>query len=40
MGPPLVHLITDRTLARDLPARVDSALDGMARGSVAIQLRE
>jgi thiamine-phosphate pyrophosphorylase len=37
---PSVHLITDRRLAPDLPARLDAALQGGPPGSVAVHLRE
>lgn len=40
MGVPVVHLITDRRLTRDLPARVAAALDGLSPGRVLVQLRE
>lgn len=40
MGPPLVHLITDRRLAPDLAARASAALAGLPPGVAAIQLRE
>lgn len=40
MALPVVHLITDRHLAADLPARVDAAIAGVPPGRVAIQLRE
>ncbi|WP_242345711.1 thiamine phosphate synthase [Anaeromyxobacter terrae] len=40
MGVPVVHLITDRRLARDLPARVSAALAGLPPGRVLVQLRE
>jgi thiamine-phosphate pyrophosphorylase len=37
---PRVYLITDRTVAPDLPARVEAALAGLPPGVAAIQLRE
>jgi thiamine-phosphate pyrophosphorylase len=37
---PSVHLITDRRLAADLPARVAAALLGAPAGAVAVHLRE
>jgi thiamine-phosphate pyrophosphorylase len=37
---PSVHLITDRALAPDLPARVAAALSGAPAGAVAVHLRE
>jgi thiamine-phosphate pyrophosphorylase len=37
---PVVHLLSDRTLAPDLPARAAAALAGVPPGSVAIHLRE
>jgi thiamine-phosphate pyrophosphorylase len=37
---PRVHLITDRRLAPDLPARLAAALAGAPPGQVAVQLRE
>jgi thiamine-phosphate pyrophosphorylase len=40
MALPLVHLITDRTLAPDLAARADAALAGLPPGVAAIHLRE
>lgn len=40
MALPLVHLITDRRLARNLGERVDTALAGAPPGSVAVHLRE
>ncbi|WP_242341029.1 MULTISPECIES: thiamine phosphate synthase [Anaeromyxobacter] len=40
MGVPVVHLITDRSLTRDLPARVTAALVGLPPGRVLVQLRE
>ncbi len=40
MALPPVHLITDRRLAPDLPARVAAALAGAPPGAVAIHLRE
>jgi thiamine-phosphate pyrophosphorylase len=40
MDLPVVHLITDRHLAPDLPARVDAALSGLPPGAVAVHLRE
>jgi len=40
MALPVVHLITDRRLARDLPARLDLALAGLPPGLVAVHLRE
>ncbi|HEX9242324.1 MAG TPA: thiamine phosphate synthase [Anaeromyxobacter sp.] len=40
MDLPVVHLITDRRLARDLAARADAALAGLPRGRAAIHLRE
>ena len=40
MDLPVVHLITDRRLARDLAARADAALAGLPPGRAAIHLRE
>jgi thiamine-phosphate pyrophosphorylase len=40
MGPPPVHLITDRRLAPDLAAAARRALAGLPPGSAAIHLRE
>jgi thiamine-phosphate pyrophosphorylase len=40
MDLPVVHLITDRRLARDLAARADVALAGLAPGTAALHLRE
>jgi thiamine-phosphate pyrophosphorylase len=40
MDLPVVHLITDRRLARDLAARADAALAGLAPGTAALHLRE
>ena len=40
MDLPVVHLITDRRLARDLAARADAALVGLPPGRAAIHLRE
>jgi thiamine-phosphate pyrophosphorylase len=40
MALPVVHLITDRRLARDLPARLELALGGLPPGLVAVHLRE
>lgn len=40
MGIPLVHLITDRRLVPDLPARADAALAGAPPGALAVHLRE
>ena len=40
MDLPVVHLITDRRLARDLAARADAALAGLPRGRASIHLRE
>jgi thiamine-phosphate pyrophosphorylase len=40
MALPVVHLITDRWLARDLAARADAALAGLPPGRAAIHLRE
>jgi thiamine-phosphate pyrophosphorylase len=40
MALPSVHLITDRRLAPDLPARVAAALAGVPAGTVAVHLRE
>lgn len=40
MALPSVHLITDRRLAPDLPARVAAALAAIPRGAAAIHLRE
>ncbi|ABS25556.1 thiamine phosphate synthase [Anaeromyxobacter sp. Fw109-5] len=40
MAVPVVHLITDRRLARDLPARLAAALAGLPPGRVLVQLRE
>jgi thiamine-phosphate pyrophosphorylase len=37
---PVVHLVTDRRLAPDLPGRVAAALAGIEPGKVAVQLRE
>jgi thiamine-phosphate pyrophosphorylase len=37
---PAVVLITDRSLAKDLPARIAAILAGVPAGSVAIQIRE
>ncbi|HSM91428.1 MAG TPA: thiamine phosphate synthase [Anaeromyxobacteraceae bacterium] len=37
---PPVHLITDRALAADLPARVREASRGLPRGRIAFHLRE
>jgi thiamine-phosphate pyrophosphorylase len=37
---PAVHLITDRTLAADLPARVRAALAGLRPRTAVVQLRE
>ncbi|HTN53710.1 MAG TPA: thiamine phosphate synthase [Anaeromyxobacter sp.] len=39
-GVPVVHLITDRTLAGDLGGRAEAALQGLPPGSVALHLRE
>lgn len=40
MALPSVHLITDRAVALDLPARVAAALRGAPPGEVAVHLRE
>jgi len=40
MGVPVVHLITDRALCADLPARARAALAGLPRGRAAVHLRE
>lgn len=40
MGPPVVHLITDRRLVQDLPGRAAVALAGLPPGAVALHLRE
>jgi thiamine-phosphate pyrophosphorylase len=40
MALPVVHLITDRTLAPDLAARAAAALAGLPRGVAAVHLRE
>lgn len=40
MGLPVVHLITDRRLEPELPARADAALGGLPPGAVAVHLRE
>jgi len=40
MALPVVHLITDRRLAADLPARLDRALAGLPPGLAAVHLRE
>ncbi|WP_242395084.1 thiamine phosphate synthase [Anaeromyxobacter oryzisoli] len=40
MAVPIVHLVTDRRLAPDLPARVAAALAGIPPGTVAVHLRE
>lgn len=40
MALPSVHLITDRRLAPDLPARLAAALAGLPRGAGAVHLRE
>ena len=40
MDLPVVHLITDRSLAPDLLARADAALAGLPPGVAAIHLRE
>jgi thiamine-phosphate pyrophosphorylase len=40
MALPLVHMITDRRLAPDLPARAEAALAGLPPGTAAIHLRE
>jgi thiamine-phosphate pyrophosphorylase len=40
MAVPVVHLITDRRLASDLPARAAAALVALPAGLCAIQLRE
>lgn len=40
MGVPVVHLITDRALCADLPARVRAALAGLPPGRAAVHLRE
>ena len=40
MALPIVHLITDRRLAPDLPVRARAALVGLPPGRVAIHLRE
>lgn len=40
MGPPLVHLITDRRLVPDLVRHAAAALGGLPPGAAAIQLRE
>lgn len=40
MALPSVHLITDRRLAPDLPARLEAALEGAPPGAVAVHLRE
>src|SRR6266498_128402 len=37
---PIVHLVTDRRLAADLPARAAAALAGLPPGVAAIHLRE
>jgi thiamine-phosphate diphosphorylase len=37
---PAVVLITDRSLAKDLPARIAAILAGVPAGSLAIQIRE
>ena len=40
MRVPVVHLVTDRGLAPDLPARVAAAVSGAPPGSVLVHLRE
>jgi len=40
MALPVVHLITDRRLARELPARLELALAGLPPGLAAVHLRE
>ena len=40
MAVPVVHLITERRLAKDLVARVSAALAGQPPGRVAVHLRE
>ena len=40
MGVPVVHLITDRGLCADLPARARAALAGLPPGRAAVHLRE
>jgi thiamine-phosphate pyrophosphorylase len=40
MGPPVVHLITDRRIASDLAQRAAAALAGLPPGVVAVHLRE
>ncbi len=40
MAVPVVHLITDRRLAKDLAERVAAALAALPPGRVAVQLRE
>lgn len=40
MAFPSVHLITDRRLAADLPARLAAALAGLPPGAAAVHLRE
>ena len=40
MGVPVVHLITDRTICADLPARARAALAGLPPGRAAVHLRE
>jgi thiamine-phosphate pyrophosphorylase len=40
MAVPVVHLITDRRLAKDLAARAALALGGLPPGRVAVHLRE
>jgi thiamine-phosphate pyrophosphorylase len=40
MALPSVHLITDRRLAPDLPARLAAALQGAPPGAAAVHLRE
>jgi thiamine-phosphate pyrophosphorylase len=40
MGPPVVHLITDRRIVSDLALRASAALAGLPAGLVAIHLRE
>lgn len=40
MGPPVVHLITDRRIASDLVRRAAAALAGLPPGTAAIHLRE
>lgn len=40
MDLPVVHLITDRRLAPDLPARADAALAALPPGTAAVHLRE